>query len=103
MPSADLLLQFQDHMQLEQRWSVDGDHYERTANQWLENLDQQRAHVLPILAATYGQKEARRWLQRWRLFFMSCAGTFGHRKGQEWRVAHYLMKPAAASDVSLPE
>ena len=30
MPSADLLLQFQDHMQLEQRWSVDGDHYERT-------------------------------------------------------------------------
>ncbi|MEE3040737.1 MAG: cyclopropane-fatty-acyl-phospholipid synthase family protein [Candidatus Latescibacterota bacterium] len=103
MPSADLLLQFQDHMQLEQRWSVDGDHYERTANQWLENLDQQRADVLPILAATYGQKEARRWLQRWRLFFMSCAGTFGHRKGQEWRVAHYLMKPAAASDVSSPE
>ena len=97
MPSDDLLLQFQDDMQVEQRWSVNGGHYERTANQWLENLDQQRDYVLPILAATYGQDEAQRWVQRWRLFFMGCAGTFGHRKGQEWRVAHYRLRPVNAA------
>lgn len=97
MPSDDLLLQFQDHLQIEDRWSVDGRHYQRTANHWLEQLDQQRDEILPILSQTYGQREAPRWLQRWRLFFMGCAETFGDQGGQEWRVAHYRLAPATAT------
>ncbi|MBT3346681.1 MAG: class I SAM-dependent methyltransferase [Gemmatimonadetes bacterium] len=95
MPSDDLLLQFQDHLQIEDRWSVDGRHYQRTANHWLEQLDQQRDEILPILSQTYGHQEAHRWLQRWRLFFMGCAETFGDQGGQEWRVAHYRLRPLA--------
>jgi cyclopropane-fatty-acyl-phospholipid synthase len=32
-------------------------------------------------------------MRRWRLFFLATAGLFGHRGGNEWGVAHYLLKP----------
>ncbi len=74
------------------RWRWDGTHYERTANAWLQNLDRRRDEALPVLARTYGAGEAKLWLQRWRLFFMACAGLFGHAAGQEWWVSHYLFQ-----------
>jgi cyclopropane-fatty-acyl-phospholipid synthase len=47
---------------------------------------------MPVLAATYGEAEARRWWVYWRVFFMSCAELFGYRSGQEWLVSHYLFR-----------
>lgn len=90
MPSDHLLLYFQEHVHIEQQWVVSGVHYERTANAWLANLDARRAEALPLLAATYGARDAKRWLQRWRMFFMACAELWGFRNGTEWRVCHYL-------------
>jgi cyclopropane-fatty-acyl-phospholipid synthase len=95
MPSDELALHFQQHLQLQQRWRWDGRHYEKTANAWLANLDAAREQVLPILAGTYGEADAAMWLQRWRVFFMACAELFGYRNGQEWWVSHYLFaRPA---------
>jgi len=90
MPADDLPLRFQDHLQLKQRWRWDGRHYERTANAWLANMDEQVAEVLPLLRATYGATETTRWWVRWRLFFMSVAELFGYDNGQQWWVSHYL-------------
>ncbi|MDX1584674.1 MAG: cyclopropane-fatty-acyl-phospholipid synthase family protein [Thermoanaerobaculia bacterium] len=92
MPSDDLLLHFQDHLSIRERWRVDGTHYQRTSEAWLENLDEQREEILALFSGVYGEDHALRWLVRWRLFFMACAELFGYRGGREWIVSHYLFE-----------
>jgi cyclopropane-fatty-acyl-phospholipid synthase len=89
MPSADLPLRFQQHLQLESRWAWSGRHYERTANAWLANMDERQAQIMLLLEDCYGDSAAQ-WFQRWRIFFMACAELFATRNGQEWFVSHYL-------------
>ena len=91
MPSADLLVFFQDHLRLRERWLLDGTHYQRTAEHWLARHDARRDEVLAVLRDAYGDA-APLWNQRWRMFWMACAELFGFRGGQEWGVAHYLFE-----------
>ena len=98
MPSDALPLRFQESLRLIDQWRWSGEHYERTANAWLANLDQRRDAVLPILAQAYGPDQAALWCQRWRLFFLAVAETFAYDRGQSWWVSHYLFErrePAA--------
>ena len=95
MPAADTLLWFQDALRIEDRWLVDGSHYERTANHWLENQDARHDEVMAILREAYGDA-ARLWFQRWRMFWMACAELFGYDHGREWMVAHYRFSKEVA-------
>ncbi len=92
MPSDDLPLHFQDNLKLTQRWRWDGSHYEKTANAWLQNMDENAKQITPILAATYGENNIAMWRNRWRMFYMACAELFGYNNGQEWWVTHYLFE-----------
>ncbi|MGQ2965584.1 SAM-dependent methyltransferase [Methylophilus sp.] len=90
MPSDDLPLYFQDDLKIIDKWRWNGSHYEKTANAWLDNMDQNRAALTPVLQAIYGEADAELWRQRWRIFFMACAELFAYQHGQTWWVSHYL-------------
>ena len=90
MPSADTLLHFQQDLSMQQRWLVSGEHYEKTSNHWLSNQDAHHDEIMQIMKTTYGEKDAKRWFNRWRIFWLSCAELFGLEDGNEWLVAHYL-------------
>ena len=53
-------------------------------------MDKNSHEIIRLFTETYGKKQANLWLQRWRIFFMSCAELFGYSQGNEWLVAHYL-------------
>ncbi len=94
MPSADIFRHFEDDLVTEERWDLNGEHYERTLRAWLANLDRRREPCLRLFEATYGAAGAERWFYRWRLFFLACAELFGYRGGREWYVVHSLLRPA---------
>lgn len=97
MPSAHLPARCQDDLVLVRQWQWDGRHYQRTANAWLAAMDARRETVWPILVATYGAGEAGLWWQRWRLFFLAVAETFGYGGGQVWGVVHVLYRTRGRS------
>lgn len=89
MPSDNLLLYFQDDFKIEDHWQVNGTHYARTARLWLYNMDVHKAQIMPILKATYGEKDYIQWWHYWRIFYMACEELWGYALGQEWIVSHY--------------
>lgn len=91
MPSFDLIRRFDDHLTVEEQWRVDGTHYARTAEAWLENLDGRRLAAEAALGEVVRPADIPRALARWRMFFVACAETFAAKGGQEWFVGHYRL------------
>ena len=89
MPSFDTLPQFHRDLVVEEQWWLDGRHYQRTSEHWLQNTDRHRQEILRLFEHSYGKDQAALWLQRWRMFYLACAECFGYDQGREWGVAHY--------------
>ncbi len=92
MPSDHLLLYFPDHFKIEKHWRVNGQHYQRTSEAWLTNMDRHKTEILRLFAVTYGKKNVKKWWVYWRVFFMACGELWGFRNGNEWFVSHYLFE-----------
>ena len=92
MPARDLFFYFQDDMVVGDHWCVSGMHYARTCAAWLANVDRQRTALSELLSAGEDANTGRLRLQRYRMFFMACAELFRYSQGNEWFVAHYLLR-----------
>ncbi|KAI8826026.1 S-adenosyl-L-methionine-dependent methyltransferase [Fimicolochytrium jonesii] len=93
MPCEDLFTYFQEDVEVVERWTVNGRNYARTSEEWLKLLDGNRERAMKVLEGGYGSAQAARmWFNRWRVFYLAVAETFGYNDGNEWPVVHYLFK-----------
>ncbi|KAF9886006.1 hypothetical protein FE257_012187 [Aspergillus nanangensis] len=92
MPSADLLLYFQNHLKLHRQWWVSGQHYARTCEDWLAQMLKNKKALWGPLTQTYGEQNTSRWFYRWQIFFMACSELFAYDGGDTWGVCHYLFE-----------
>ncbi len=90
MPGFDLFERVQDSLKLDQKWKVNGKHYQKTSEDWFSNMDARKQSIMEVMSRTYGEKDAHLWFNRWKIFFGSCAELFGYNDGEEWFVGHYL-------------
>ncbi len=95
MPSLDLPGRLGEHLQLEQMWQWNGEHYARTAEAWLDELDRNQQAARAALMTGRPGVDPRREVQRWRMFFMACAELFGLDNGKTWLVGHFKLTPSA--------
>lgn len=105
MPSHNLLLYFQRDVSILEHWALSGTHYQKTSEAWLAKMDANLPEITAIFRETYGvdaagqplpeplrEQETRKWLVRWRVFYMACAELWGYQGGSEWLVSHYLFR-----------
>jgi len=98
MPSDSWFYRFQDDLRVTRQWRWSGEHYQRTAEAWLDNMKRNRQELLPILAKIYPGQSPEVWYRRWRILFLAGAELFGARRGQEWWVSHYLFEPQSQAE-----
>ena len=91
MPSHNLLDHFNNDLKIVKNWIVEGTHYHRTAESWLDNMDQNKDKISDIFKLTYGRNHTK-WRVYWRIFFMACSELWKTSNGNEWQVSHYLFK-----------
>jgi len=77
-------------LSLEHDWRVGGEHYARTAEAWLERMDENRVAIVRLLG--------RSAYHEWRVFFLACAELWGYRGGREWQVSHYRFRSASSRE-----
>lgn len=99
MPSDDLLIYFQNDLCILDHWCLNGNHYAKTLEAWLDRLYQYMDKVRPIFEASYGADLVEQHLFNWRMFFIYCAEVFAFRGGNEWIVSHYLFQKKPTSSL----
>ena len=100
MPSHHLIRQYADLFEVEKEWRWSGVHYQRTAQDWLDNFDSHRDEIERVLRQVHGGETAL-WMRRWRWFLLATAGLFGYAGGSEWGVSHYRLKAAGQAGLKL--
>ncbi|TQS33052.1 hypothetical protein Golomagni_06618, partial [Golovinomyces magnicellulatus] len=117
MPSVDLLLYFQKHMNIQKQWWINGRHYSQTCEvstahkttvlrgvfllirpkDWLKKMTSNKSQIWPHFVETYGAGNESLWYNRWQIFYLACSELFAFDGGDTWGVAHYLFeKPRTA-------
>jgi cyclopropane-fatty-acyl-phospholipid synthase len=94
MPAHHLLHYFQQDLALDACWVVNGQHYQKTARVWHQNMKAHRDKILPLFQKTYGNhgdplQQAQKWWIYWQVFFMACEELWGFQNGEIWQVSHY--------------
>jgi len=92
MPSYDTFLFFQRNLRIQNTWMMNGTHYSKTLEAWLQLMKDKESEISKIFAKEYGQNEVQKQLNNWKLFYIMSSEAFAYNKGNDWCVAHYTFK-----------
>ncbi len=92
MPSDDIFTFFQEKFSVKEHVRYNGTHYSKTSEEWLKNTDRNKDKIMNIFRNHYGTKDALKWFEYWRIFFMACSELWKFDEGKEWFVSHYLLE-----------
>jgi len=94
MPSKTLFLHFNEDLRVARQWSINGVHYSRTLEAWLQKMDEKpnKELILKCFKDTYGEGNELKHFVEWRLFNLACSELFAYNGGNEWHVEHYLFE-----------
>ena len=95
MPNHNLFKDLKSNLEYQKSWMLSGEHYEKTSNAWLNNMDQNKIEILSLFERSNSSTMAKRKFHFWRLFYIACAEIFGYEDGNEWVVSHHLFKKSA--------
>jgi cyclopropane fatty-acyl-phospholipid synthase-like methyltransferase len=90
MLSADLLLYFQDDLQVKRQWWVNGMHYAKTCEDWLTKMWGKKKEIENSLRERYGEERVITQWNWWQTFCIAYAELFAYEGGEAWGVSHYL-------------
>ena len=85
MPSKNLFDQFSKDLRVETSWDVNGVHYQKTLDAWLDKLDQKNNRCW-YFWNVYGAKTTRLALANVSPHLFE---LFGYKNGDHWGVTHY--------------
>lgn len=91
MPGKEFLFKFSNNFHTHEQWEINGSHYSKTLEAWLQHMDENIELIKPIFKKSYG-KEYSKFIAYWRIFFMACSETFAMHEGKEWFVSQYLFE-----------
>jgi cyclopropane-fatty-acyl-phospholipid synthase len=92
MPGKELMHHLNEHIRVEKQWLVNGIHYARSAEAWLNNMDRHKAEIITIFEDTYGKEQSLQWYVYWRITLMLYKEYWSYNEGNEWMVSHYLFE-----------
>ena len=88
MPSDDLLLHEQRDLTVDDHWWLDGTHYARTLQAWLDRLDADRRPALPPWPPVTTRLRPTSSSAGGGCSCWPASATWGHRGGREFGVSH---------------
>ncbi|KAK9111422.1 hypothetical protein Scep_018941 [Stephania cephalantha] len=93
IPSFHLLLYFQDDVSIINHWIIDGNHFSRSHEEWLKNIDANiDAAKAAIVSSNNSEEEAMKWFNHWRTSLFHGIEQGKYNNGEAWMVAHLLFK-----------
>ena len=92
MPSLDLFTYFQKDLLLLHSSFLNGTHYARTLQAWLETQDKNGKEGMRVLIEAMGEEKGRKTFYTTRVFFMACSEFFGLDGGETWGIGKYLFE-----------
>ena len=92
MPVHGWLGALESPLELAENWWLNGSHYARTADAWLENFERNLGKIQTVFETAYGVAGAKRAIRAWRLFFIATREIFAYGGGEEYGVSHALLR-----------